>query len=262
MSTLWPVAGPARSLGGLNTLEGRRFPELALSAYLPTDGPPGSRRYWALLQDLARAEAHKLDGRERNALERELPVLASALDKHRFACPAVAVFSCAPGGLLRMWRLSDAVPGRIAVADWLDLAPIRQQLFERPPALAVVVDKRDAKLFGLVLGELIELAVVQGVPISRHHQGGWSATAYQRREDEHARQNLGHVAETVAGLLEHDGYRSLVLGGPTEARAELKALLPPAARRLVAGEGAVPMRVSHNELAQRLAGLYRGPAVA
>jgi hypothetical protein len=68
--------------------------------------------------------------RERlSALEREARAVVSAVEKRRFDCPAVAVFSSRPHGLLRIWRLVEPLPGRLAVADVLDLAPIRLQLF-------------------------------------------------------------------------------------------------------------------------------------
>ena len=238
------------------------FPELALSAYLPTDQGAGHNYYRALLDDLARADLHKLTEAERTALQRELPEVLAALEKRRFACPAVAVFSCQPREFLRTWRMVEPVPGRIAVADVLDLAPIRLQLFEHPPALAAVVDKRQARLYALALDELEEVGHIEGLPIRRHKQGGWSATALQRRQDEHARWNLGEVAGAVAELLERDGYRRLILAGPLEARAELKGMLPAAALKLLTAEGSVPLYASGNELAARLRGLDHQPAQA
>ena len=142
------------SLQALTGLAALSFPELALSAYLPTDPGAGRNYYRALLDDLARADVHKLAAAYRAALERELPVALAALDKRRFDCPAVAVFSSQPHGFLRLWRLAEPVPGRIAVSEQLDLAPIRLQLFEHPPTLAAVVDKRQARLYALVLDEL------------------------------------------------------------------------------------------------------------
>jgi hypothetical protein len=213
-----------------------------------------------VLEDLARADRHKLGQAELTALDRELPAVLAGLDKRRFASPAVAVFSCRPGGFTRLWRLAEPLTGRIAVAEELDLAPIRLQLHRHPPALAAVVDKRQARLYALVLDELTEVARVDGVPIRRHKQGGWSAAALQRREDEHVRSNLVEVAEAVAGLLERDGYRRLILAGPTEARASLRELLPPQARSQVVAEGSLPMYATGNELAERLRGLDRAPA--
>jgi len=167
----------------------------------------------------------------------------------------VAVFSSQPHGLLRIWRLVEPLPGRLAVADLLDLAPIRLQLFEHPPALAAIVDKSRARLYTLVLDELTEVGQVEGVPIRRHRQGGWSATALQRRQDEHARGNLDEVARAVSALLERDGYRRLILAGPPEARSALKGLLPAHALKLLAAEGSIPMYASGNELASRLRSL-------
>jgi peptide chain release factor subunit 1 len=236
------------------------FPELALSAYLPTDPGAGHSYYRALLDDLARADIHKLTHAERTALQRELPVVVAILEKRRFDCPAVAVFSCRPQKFTSIWRLAEPVPGRVAVADLLDLAPIRLQLFHNPPALAAVVDKRQARLYALILDELTELGRLEGLPIRRHKQGGWSAAALQRRQDEHARWNLGEVAEALAELLGRNAYWRLILAGPLEARAALRSLLPPFALKRLAAEGSVPMYVTGNELAERLRSLAHQPA--
>jgi Bacterial archaeo-eukaryotic release factor family 10 len=241
-------------LAGLSAL---RFPGLALSAYLPTDPGAGRGYYGAVLDDLARADRHKLDGRERSALRREVPAIVAALEKRRFDSPAVAVFSSRPQEFLRIWRLVEPLPARLAVAGALDLAPLRLQLFERPPALAAIVDKRQARLYSLVLDELTEVGHVEGLPIRRHKRGGWSATALQRRQDEHARGNLGEVAATVSGLLERGGYRRLILAGPPEARCALKGMLPAPALKALTAEGAIPMYASGNELASRLRSLDR-----
>lgn len=243
------------SVQDLDALGALRFPELALSAYLPADQGSGRNYYRALLDDLARADLHKLTEAERDAMGRELPRVVAALAKHRFDCPAVAVLSCQPRGFVRLWRLSRPLPGRVAVAEWLDLAPIRLQLFEHPPALAVVVDKHQARLYALVLDNLSEARRLEGLPIRRHKQGGWSATALQRRQDEHARSNLVDVAGAVTEVLGRDGYRRLILAGPTEARTELKSLLPAPALRLLVAEGSFPMYASGNELFARLRGL-------
>jgi Bacterial archaeo-eukaryotic release factor family 10 len=248
----------------LTALAELRFRELALSAYLPTDRGAGHGYYRALLDDLVRPDLHELSGVERAALERELPIVLAALDKRRFACPAVAVFSCSPHGFLRFVRMGEPLPGRIAVAEELDLAPIRRQLFEHPPALVAVADKRHARLYALVLGELDEVASVEGLPIRRHRQrggpGGRSAASLQRREDEHTRWNLAEVATAVTGLLEGDDYGRLVLAGPREARAQLRRLLAAPALSMLTNEGSVPMYASGNELAERLRRLDSQPA--
>lgn len=248
------------SLQGPMALGALHFPELALSAYFPTDPGAGHSYYRALLDDLVRADVHKLSRVERTALQREVPEVVATFEKRRFDCPAVAVFSCRPHKFTSIWRLADPVPGRIAVADLLDLAPIRLQLFHHPPALAAVVDKRQARLYALILDELTELSRLEGLPIRRHKQGGWSATTLQRRQDEHARWNLGDVAEAVAELLGRSVCERLILAGPLEARAALKALLPPLALKLLTAEGSVPMYVTGNELAERLRSLARQPA--
>jgi len=247
------------SLQAFTALASLQFRELALSAYLPADQGAGHGYYRTLLDDLTRADFNNLTDVERSVLRREVPAVLASLEKRRFDCPAVAVFSCQPSRFARIWRLVEPLPGRVAVADLLDLAPMRQQLLAHPPALAAIVDKHQARLYALVLDELTEVGHVEGVPIRRHKQGGWSATALQRRQDEHARGNLHEVADAVAGLLERDGYSRLILAGPPEARCALKGLLPAGALKLLATEGSIPMYASGNELAARLRSLDHQP---
>jgi hypothetical protein len=250
------------SLQALAALEALRLPELALSAYLPSDPGAGHGYYRTLLEDLTRAELHQVTEAEANALLREAPEVRAVLEKRRFDSPAVAVFSCLPLGFLRIWRLVEPVPARISVANRLDLAAIRRQLVEHPPALAAIVDKCHARLYALVLDELTEVGCLDGLPIRRHKQGGRSAPGLQRRQDEHARWNLSGVAETVVELLERDGFRRLILAGPTEARAELKSRLPASALRLLAAEGPLPLYAAGSELARRIRTLDHVPAPA
>ena len=249
---------PLHALSGLAAL---RFPELALSAYLPADRGAGRAYYRAVLADLVAADLHKLSAAERSALDRELPAVVAALEKRRFACAAVAVFSCRPRGLLRIWRMAEPVPGRIAVGEELDLAPIRLELFERPPALVVAVDKHRARLYALAGAEVTEISRVEGRPIRRHRQGGGvggsSAAAIQRREDEHTRANVSEVAAAAAELVHRDRYRRLILAGPEEARARLKQQLPVSALSLLAAEGPLPLDAAGNELTERLRCLDR-----
>jgi hypothetical protein len=253
------------SLRALEALEHRRFPQLALSAYLPTGTGGGHFYYRALLEDLARPALPGLSPREATALARERARVEAALEKHRFYSPAVAVFSSAPSRFLRLWHLSGSTPGRLTLAERLDLAPLRHQLVERPPSLAAVVDKHEARLFAVTLDELRELGQLEGLPINHHKQGGWSAASFQRREHEHARWNLGQVARALVGLQRRDGYRRLILAGPPEARAQLRALLPASARRFLVAEGTAPLHAAWNDLAHRLRTLderSRRPVVA
>jgi Bacterial archaeo-eukaryotic release factor family 10 len=253
------------SLRALEALEHRRFPQLAISAYLPTDAGGGHFYYRALLEDLARPLLPGLSPGEARAMARERARVETALEKHRFGSPAVAVFSSAPSRFLRLWRLSESTAGRLTLAERLDLAPLRRQLLERPPSLAAVVDKREVRLFAVALDELRELGQLEGLPINHHRQGGWSAASYQRREDEHARWNLGQVARSLERLLLRGGYRRLILAGPPEARAQLRALLSAPARRLLVAEGTAPVHAGWNDLARRLRTLderSRRPAVA
>ncbi len=237
-------------------LETAVFKRPVLSLYLPL---PRGRPNWRALVD------HVLEAEFENPpqeLVEELQEVVAELGRRHFECPALAVFSSRLLGIFRLWRLPDPVLPRLAWAGWFDLEPIRAQLERRPPALVVVADKEGARVFSAVLDQIEELLDLEGVEVSRHRQGGWSAADFQRHEDEQARANLKNTARAVGRFLERGFYRRLILVGPPEAQAELERLLSPRARAMVTLRGRLGRRAEgvdlHRSLRQLLASIAEG----
>jgi hypothetical protein len=148
--------------------------------------------------------------------------------------PALAAFADEPAGLLELIRLPVETETRLEVGPLL-LAPIERLLERFPPALIAVVDKQEARAFGVILGEVFPLDHLIGKDVKHHKAGGTSALSNQRRADNRAKANLTAFVSTTEREMRAGSYQRLFLAGPDEARAEFERLLPPGLRRLIAG---------------------------
>jgi hypothetical protein len=239
-------------------LQARDFPKLALSAYLPAGGAAeGDARYHAAaLRSLAREARARLGSAEEAALARELPEAVAHLEQTAPpAGRALALFSCGPAGLLRTFSLPEPVERELRVGPRLHLAPIRRQLAHHPPALVIVADKEKVEVFSALFDEVEELATLAGEEVKRHRQGGPSALAWQRREDQAAQRNLKAAVGSLERLRPGTAER-LYVAGPPEARAELEELLRRSGRH-VTGELRLPLYLSPGETRRRIRDLLR-----
>lgn len=247
-------------------LEDTVYPAWALSLYLPA--PPehlyDSHYHLRLFEALAREQlAAATDDLAIQALRRERPRVVAHLGGR--AVPAghgLAVFAYAPYELIESWCLAaDELP-LLRLGTRLDLAPIRRQLALHGPALVIAIDKEEARVFRLLLGEVQELLSLEGAEIKRHRQGGWSAPSWQRREDSHARRNAAAVARWLNSA-DLGFYAALHLAGPPEARSDLKRLLKPGVGQRLGADLALPAYLSAGQMANSLRDqLLRPPAIA
>jgi hypothetical protein len=235
----------------LTRLRAVRLDGPALSVYL-SPGPALDRRhYLAELKDLEKEKTPPgLDRTGRTALDRELPRVRRDLEQFHPAGKAVCAFSCEPAGLFEAQQLPEDAGSRLSFGPSLDLEPLARIAQEHPPALVVVADKTHARVFTVSLGELEEVAELEGDPIRRHRQGGWSDRRLQRHEDDAAAGNLRAAAEWIESF----GAASmpLYLAGPPEARASFKRLLSKRRRQVLAGEFSAQLTISRGQLAERL----------
>jgi len=238
----------------LSRLEQASFPgDHALSLYLAA-GPALDRRYHhALLKDLEKAAEPELEPARKPALHRESLIARRYLDQVSPSGKPLAVFSCRSRGLFEALSLPEDVRSQLYIGERLELAPLREILLRHPPALVVLADKQKARVFHLVLAEVQEVAELEGDPVRRHRQGGWSDRRFQRHQDEQAHWNLKAAAEWVDryGPAERP-LRTIYLGGPPEARASFKRLLPKRLQQTVAREFAAPLTISSAELTERI----------
>jgi peptide chain release factor subunit 1 len=235
----------------LTKLRASRLNAPALSVYL-SPGPPLDRRFYlAKLKALEKEEApNQVDKDSRTALERELHRVRAYLEQFHPAGKAVCAFSSEPSGLFEAQQLPMDPGTRLRYGSSLDLEPLALMARQHPPALVVVADKTHARVFTVSLGELEEVVELEGDPIRRHRQGGWSDRRLQRHEDDAAAGNLRAAAEWIESF----GAASmpLYLGGPPEARASFKRLLSKRRHQVLAGEFSAQLTISRGQLAERL----------
>ena len=135
---------------------------------------------------------------------------------------------------LTLIRLPDSIEPRIEVGPPL-LEPLELMMQRFPPALVVVVDKKEARTFATILGEVIPLAHVKGQDVRHSKAGGTSAPSNQRKADNRTRANVKRVVEVIDKQVRTDEFRRIVISGPEEARSELVRELPKHLAAMVAG---------------------------
>lgn len=239
----------------IEALESGIYPEFAVSVYLPAlpdqvFNPHYHERVFNQLQRRYRANTPEEDVLK--ALKRERGLILGHLGRKTVPPGAgLAVFACQPKGLLSSWALADDEVPLLAIGTKLQLAPLRRQLTQHPPALVVAASKEEARIFRVFLGELEELVSLSGHEVKRHHQGGWSAPGHQRHEDGLARVNLAVAARWLnaepAGF-----YRTVHLAGPVEARTQLRELLSPAVTARLGDDLSISMYMAPGQMRERL----------
>lgn len=193
-----------------------------LSLYLPVraEGFDASH-YDLLLNHVSGPYRDKLDEPQRRLFDSELGRLRTHLQLVRPAgCPAMVVFSNESSGLRTLIRLPESVEARVELGPPL-LAPLELMLEHYPPTIVVVVDKREARTYVSVLGEVVALEHVTGQDVRRSRAGGTSAASNQRKADNRARANLKRVVEILEREVARGDFGRIFVAGPDEARAEL-----------------------------------------
>jgi len=227
-----------KSLDTLLKLEPRlqAADERTLSLYLPVraEGFDASH-YDLLLNHVSTPYREKLDHGRRPLFDSELMRLRTHLKLVRPAgCYGIVAFSNESGGLRALIRLPETVDARVELGPPL-LAPLELVLKRFPPAIVVVVDKREARTYASVLCEVVALEHVTGQDVRHSRAGGTSAPSNQRKADNRARANLKRVVEILEREVTRGDFGRIFVAGPDEARAELLHELPKPLAAQVAG---------------------------
>ena len=210
--------------------------ERTLSLYLPvrSEGFDAAHND-LLLNHLSKPYRDKLQDEQRPLFDAELLRLRTQLKLVRPAgCPGMVAFANEPLRLLSLIRLPVSVEARVELGLPL-LAPLELILKQYPPAIVVVVDKRESRTYASVLGEVVALEHVTGQDVRHTKAGGTSAPSNQRKADNRARANLKRVAGILDREIARGSFARIFIAGPDEARAELMHELPKALVREVAG---------------------------
>jgi peptide subunit release factor 1 (eRF1) len=121
----------------------------------------------------------------------------------------------------------------------------------------VAVDKQGARFYSFHLGALEEVVGAMGADVKRHKQGGWSASRYQRHEDEAARSNLKSFVELTESFTRQYGWRQLILAGAHGTVSQFQNMLPAHLNKLVIGSIPLELDASLQEVRERTEALAK-----
>jgi peptide subunit release factor 1 (eRF1) len=150
----------------------------------------------------------------------------------------VALFACEALGLREILPSRVPFENAFSVAETPLLRPLLELGEQAPSTLVVFVDTESARLVPLTasgVGETVTL--VADVP-GHHSRGGWAQLAqarYQRHTQDHRARHFEAVGESLIGLMEGHGLRSIVLAGEPRNLALFRQELPPRLAALVVG---------------------------
>jgi protein required for attachment to host cells/predicted Zn-ribbon and HTH transcriptional regulator len=121
---------------------------------------------------------------------------------------------------------------------------------EFEPYAVVHLDSRSARIFEIVLGELVESSEIRNEVHRRIHRGGWSQMRFQRGIEGEKHAHIQEVADALADLVARHRYKRIVVIGPDKSRSILRdCLTSDVARRIIDGER-VDARSADHELLQ------------
>lgn len=128
---------------------------------------------------------------------------------------------------------------------------------EFEPYAVVHIDSRNARIFELALGELVDSSDIQHEVHRRIHRGGWSQMRFQRGIEGEKHAHIQEVAHALAELVGKHRYKRIVMIGPDKSRSILRSMLTPdVARRVVDGER-VDARAADHEVLQMAVDYFR-----
>ena len=149
----------------------------------------------------------------------------------------VALFACEALGLREILPSRVPFENTFAVAETPLLRPLLE-IAEQAPALVVFVDTETARLVPLTAaGVGDEVTLAADIP-GHHSRGGWAQMAqsrYRRHTQDHRARHFEAVVESLIGLVEGHGLRSIVLAGDSRNIAVFRQELPARLAALVVG---------------------------
>ncbi len=157
--------------------------------------------------------------------------------QHEFDWQAkgLAIFSCQSKKLWQVVRLPIPVLESATVADKPYVRQLTEVMESQGRVGVALVDRENARFFGIYLGAIDELGEKQGAIVRRHKQQG-PGPKLQRAADENAQQNLKQAAKEGVELFQAFGATRIVLGGQAEQVAAFKEYLPKAWQPKISGE--------------------------
>ena len=223
-------------------------PDPVLSVYLNTDPSKGNK------------DAYRL--RLRNLLKGvNLPKDVETVEgyfqrEYDWAGRGVAVFSCAPQGMFRIYPLAIPVPDLVHVSDRPSVRVLADLLDSYGGYGVVLIDKQGARVFSFHLGELQEQEGVLGEAVKRAKHGGASSfpggrsgiASRARPVEEVVERNMKESVEFATGFFDALHIRRILIGGTEDNIAMFRSLLPKSWQSLIIGTFPIGMSAGAAEV--------------
>jgi len=226
----------ARFDGAIRDLVSYHCDDGVLSVYLDIDPATAGREgYEAALLDLwkpLQARAH--DEWTRGRLEYETSgVMEIVRSWQQPPGRSAAIFFSGPCGLRVVLPLHFPIQAAARFEARPVLSPLVAALEEHRRYGVVVLDKERARIITVFLGAVEEEVTLHDEVMGRTAAGGWGQANYARHREHQVHEHARRTVEQLRAVDRARPIHSLVLGGPDEALAVLRAMLPPPLMRAV-----------------------------
>lgn len=247
-----PVAPTEQDLARLARFRSR---EGVLSLYIDFAPSGGERRQpaAAFVHALKSLDGLDLTPKQRARLDEER-ALVEEFARKKFALQgrSLILFSSQRRGLWSVFQLQEPVRPLARFAEGPAIAQLASMLDEFERYLVVLVDKEEARLISVYMGQAEPRAHVTDDYPGRNKRGGWAQSRYSHHRDDHLRRHVLHVTEALIGELRRQPFDKLIVGGPDEARSALLHLLPRSLRTRVAGSFLGELFLSDAQVVERV----------
>ncbi len=166
---------------------------------------------------------------------------------------ALAMFSCASGGLWEVHELPARVNNQLVVHPSPYVRQLEEIVDEYERFGVLLADRQRARMFLYEMGELVERTeMVEEIERrGEDNRGELYKTRQDRQIAEQVHQHLRHAAQLAFAVQQEFGFDRLLVGGPNEIHSDLMAALHPYVRSRVADETlSVPSGASLAEVRQ------------
>jgi peptide chain release factor subunit 1 len=167
----------------------------------------------------------------------------------------LALVSSEEQGFRREYNLSVPVKNTLIVDNTPYIKPLLDIVDNNPRHLILLVEKDEARIFVVHLGEIVEYGEIKTADVpGKHKKGGWFALAephYQRHIDYHVGLHLKEVIKKLESFLSAEQVDLIFIGGSEEAVTMFKDMLPETVRNRIKGQFAAEMFLKPDEVLKR-----------
>ncbi|TKJ37267.1 hypothetical protein CEE37_14255 [candidate division LCP-89 bacterium B3_LCP] len=220
-----------------------------ISFYLNTDGSRFSLDEQKVsARNLVRegrktTESSELEDDVRMGLTSDLDKIEKYLDDELtrgYEPRGLAIFACMETGLWRVVGLPRPVPSLLVMEQTLHVRPLTLILDEYHRYGVLLLDKSNAELYEVYIGEIIKLdrafkTEEAGLKLSTVDSPGSADRGKSKKEEEDLQKHFRRVSETLFHLYHRRHYEYLVLGGQQQLLGQFENFMHPALKEHLVG---------------------------